>query len=134
MPASMRRIRWYMGLDSDHRRLPERFAGSATPQFDFNRWVIDQTHEFPSAYKPNIAFYEARGDTGLRDLKVCPEWTPRSIPPSRVAFLAGRLEVAGQWRSKLRPSAAGVTGKSGLISATAASSAFSSAASSRPGS
>jgi len=49
-----------VGLDSDHRRLPERFAGSATPQFDFNRWVIDQTHEFASAYKPNIAFYEAR--------------------------------------------------------------------------
>jgi orotidine-5'-phosphate decarboxylase len=58
-----------VGLDSDHRRLPERFAGSATPQFDFNRWVIDQTHEFASAYKPNIAFYEARGDAGLRDLK-----------------------------------------------------------------
>jgi len=58
----------------------------------------------------------------------------RWLHSSRVTFPGSRLEVAGQRRSKLRPSAAGVTGKSGLISATAASSAFSSPASSRPGS
>src|SRR5262249_29402118 len=63
--------------------LPGRFAGSATPQFDFNRWVIDQTHEFASAYKPNIAFYEARGDAGLRDLQATIDCAPDEFQDCR---------------------------------------------------
>jgi orotidine-5'-phosphate decarboxylase len=59
-----------VGLDSDYTRLPDRFRSSATPQYDFNRWIIDQTHDFTAAYKPNIAFYEARGDAGWHDLKL----------------------------------------------------------------
>lgn len=58
-----------VGLDSRLDQLPERFRHSSVPQFDFNRWIIEQTHEYVSAYKPNIAFYEARGDQGLRELK-----------------------------------------------------------------
>lgn len=54
-----------VGLDSDPARLPERFGGDVAA---FNRWIIDQTHPFACAYKPNIAFYEARGGDGWRDL------------------------------------------------------------------
>ena len=50
--------------------LPERFRTAEEPQFAFNRWIIDQTHPFVAAYKPNIAFYEAHGDRGLRELKL----------------------------------------------------------------
>ena len=82
-----------VGLDSDHRRLPERFAGSATPQFDFNRWVIDQTHEFASAYKPNIAFYEARGDTGLRDLKATIDYLHANHPDILTICDAKRADI-----------------------------------------
>jgi orotidine-5'-phosphate decarboxylase len=57
-----------VGLDSDYARLPERFKADELPQFAFNRWVIDQTHAYASAYKPNIAFYEARGEAGLTAL------------------------------------------------------------------
>ncbi len=59
-----------VGLDSTLARLPERFRAGAHPQFAFNRWIIEQTHTFVSAYKPNIAFYEARGEQGLHDLKL----------------------------------------------------------------
>jgi orotidine-5'-phosphate decarboxylase len=59
-----------VGLDSDLKRLPERFQREPHPQFTFNRWIIEQTHPFTSAYKPNIAFYEARGDEGLRELEM----------------------------------------------------------------
>ncbi len=59
-----------VGLDSTVERLPERFRSQPNPQFAFNQWIIEQTHPFVSAYKPNIAFYEARGDQGLRDLKL----------------------------------------------------------------
>src|SRR5215470_6716455 len=82
-----------VGLDSDHRRLPERFAGSATPQFDFNRWVIDQTHEFASAYKPNMAFYEARGDAGLRDLKATIDYLHANHPDILTICDAKRADI-----------------------------------------
>ena len=59
-----------VGLDSALDKLPERFRSDQHPQFAFNRWIIEQTHLYISAYKPNIAFYEARGDSGLSDLKL----------------------------------------------------------------
>lgn len=59
-----------VGLDSDLRHLPQRFLSEPMPQLAFNRWVIEQTHRYVSAYKMNIAFYEAQGDQGLRELKM----------------------------------------------------------------
>ena len=59
-----------VGLDSTFEKLPDRFHTEPNPQFTFNRWIIEQTHPYVSAYKPNIAFYEARGDQGLRDLQL----------------------------------------------------------------
>ena len=58
-----------VGLDTDFERIPSEFRHHDAPQFAFNQWIIDQTHPYISAYKPNIAFYEARGDQGLRELK-----------------------------------------------------------------
>jgi orotidine-5'-phosphate decarboxylase len=57
-----------VGLDSRAEQLPERFSADPHPQFAFNRWIIEQTHSFVSAYKPNMAFYEARGEAGWADL------------------------------------------------------------------
>lgn len=37
--------------------------------FEFDKNIIDQTYDLVCAYKPNIAFYEARGSKGLEDLK-----------------------------------------------------------------
>jgi orotidine-5'-phosphate decarboxylase len=58
-----------VGLDSDYERLPDRFRQAELPQFAFNRWIIEETHAYVSAYKPNAAFYEARGDEGMRALE-----------------------------------------------------------------
>lgn len=69
-----------VGLDSDYSRLPERFLASQTPQFEFNKWIIEQTHEYASAYKPNMAFYEARGDQGLRELKLTMKYLCGTYP------------------------------------------------------
>lgn len=69
-----------VGLDSDRTKLPERFKDSPTPQFDFNRWIIEQTHSYVAAYKPNIAFYEASGTEGLRDLKLTMEYLQTNHP------------------------------------------------------
>jgi len=49
-----------VGLDSDTAQIPSQFSS----QFEFNKWVIDQTHPYACAYKPNMAFYEALGTKG----------------------------------------------------------------------
>jgi orotidine-5'-phosphate decarboxylase len=58
-----------VGLDPEIAKVPERFRSDELPLFAFNRWVIEQTCEFAAAYKPNMAFYEARGVLGLRELE-----------------------------------------------------------------
>lgn len=69
-----------VGLDSAYSQLPERFQSDPTPQFAFNRWIIEQTHPYVAAYKPNIAFYEARGAQGLHDLKLTLDYLRRHHP------------------------------------------------------
>lgn len=63
-----------VGLDADFEKIPARFKDKEFPQFEFNKWIIDQTHEYVAAYKPNAAFYDARGDQGLRELKMTMEY------------------------------------------------------------
>jgi len=57
-----------VGLDADFEKIPDAFQAHETPQFAFNQFIIEQTHMYTAAYKPNIAFYEARGEQGLREL------------------------------------------------------------------
>jgi orotidine-5'-phosphate decarboxylase len=63
-----------VGLDTDFEKLPEKFKRSKHPQFEFNKDIVDATHEFAAAFKANIAFYEARGDIGIRELKMTMEY------------------------------------------------------------
>ncbi|OGY98049.1 MAG: orotidine 5'-phosphate decarboxylase [Candidatus Liptonbacteria bacterium RIFCSPHIGHO2_01_FULL_57_28] len=58
-----------VGLDAEFEKLPERFRSMAEPQFEFNKYIIEATHEHAAAYKPNIAFYEARGAGGMAELE-----------------------------------------------------------------
>ena len=58
-----------VGLDPELERIPARFRAEKLPLFVFNRWIIEQTHSYAAAYKPNMAFYEARGTQGLRELE-----------------------------------------------------------------
>ncbi len=69
-----------VGLDSDYERLPYNIKTGPNPQFAFNRWIIEQTHAYAAAYKPNIAFYEARGDAGLLDLKLTMDYLHEHHP------------------------------------------------------
>lgn len=82
-----------VGLDSDIRHVPARFLAGDMPQHDFNVWIIDQTHEFASAYKPNIAFYEARGDQGWRDLKATVDYLRTHHPDILTICDAKRADI-----------------------------------------
>ena len=68
-----------VGLDSDFVKIPSEFKEKEFPQFEFNKWIIDQTAEFVSCYKPNMAFYEARGDAGIRELKMTLEYLQKNF-------------------------------------------------------
>jgi orotidine-5'-phosphate decarboxylase len=69
-----------VGLDADIKKIPERFLALEFPQFEFNKWIIEETHEYVSAYKPNSAFYEARGDQGIRELKMTSDYLVEKYP------------------------------------------------------
>ena len=69
-----------VGLDPDFEKLPEKFRQLVNPQFEFNKWIIDQTHEYAAAFKMNIAFYEACGDKGIRELKMTMEYLQKNYP------------------------------------------------------
>ena len=58
-----------VGLDTDLERIPTYLLSEKDPVFSFNKAIIDATHEFCVAYKPNIAFYEAMGVDGWKALK-----------------------------------------------------------------
>jgi orotidine-5'-phosphate decarboxylase len=68
-----------VGLDTDLQKIPKHLLKSADPVFEFNRQIIDATHEYCVAYKPNIAFYEALGPTGWVSLQKTLDYIPKDI-------------------------------------------------------
>lgn len=59
-----------VGLDTDPAKMPEHLRNEKDGIFMFNRAIIDATIDRCVAYKPNLAFYEALGIEGLRQLKL----------------------------------------------------------------
>ena len=59
-----------VGLDTDPAKMPEHLKEAKDGVFRFNRAIIDATIDHCVAYKPNLAFYEALGLEGLRQLKL----------------------------------------------------------------
>jgi len=53
-----------VGLDPDLNKIPKHFLEFEDPIFAFNKQIIDATHNYAVAYKPNMAFYEAYGVKG----------------------------------------------------------------------
>lgn len=57
-----------VGLDTDIEKIPAFLRSYPDPVFEFNKRIIDATHDLCIAYKPNSAFYESRGLKGLQSL------------------------------------------------------------------
>jgi len=58
-----------IGLDTDLKKIPRHLHKSSDPIFEFNKQIIDATHDLCVAYKPNIAFYESIGSAGWEALE-----------------------------------------------------------------
>jgi orotidine-5'-phosphate decarboxylase len=66
-----------IGLDTDLDKIPAHLHSSDDPVFEFNKQIIEATHAFCVAYKPNIAFYEALGPKGWESLQKTLDYIPK---------------------------------------------------------
>jgi orotidine-5'-phosphate decarboxylase len=57
-----------VGLDTDIDKIPQFLKEYPDPILEFNKRIIDATRDLCVSYKPNAAFYEARGIKGLQSL------------------------------------------------------------------
>ena len=57
-----------IGLDTDLSKIQTHLLKEDDPVFEFNKKIIDATHEYTVAYKPNLAFYECNGIKGWQSL------------------------------------------------------------------
>jgi orotidine-5'-phosphate decarboxylase len=58
-----------IGLDVDLTKIPQHLLEREDPIFEFNKAIIDATHDLCVSYKPNTAFYEAYGIKGWQSLQ-----------------------------------------------------------------
>ena len=92
-----------IGLDPNPELMP------ITDVVAFNKSIIDATHDLVCAYKPNLAYYEARGSTGIRQFEatithirdVAPEVViiadakRGDFPPTNVQYARALFETWG---------------------------------------
>ncbi|SKB38629.1 orotidine-5'-phosphate decarboxylase [Daejeonella lutea] len=67
-----------VGLDTDISLIPSFLLDFADPVFEFNKRIIDATHDLCVAYKPNSAFYESRGIAGWQSLIMTSQHIPKT--------------------------------------------------------
>lgn len=69
-----------VGLDTDPDRIPKHLLQEEDPIFAFNKAIIDATHHYAVAYKPNLAFYESEGIKGWQSLERTIDYLNQSYP------------------------------------------------------
>src|SRR3989338_5151453 len=82
-----------VGLDPDFEKIPEKFKATPFPQFEFNKYIINETHEYAAAYKHNIAFYEAKGAKGISELQMTTDYIQKNHPDIFIMLDAKRADV-----------------------------------------
>jgi orotidine-5'-phosphate decarboxylase len=69
-----------VGLDPDIDKLPKHLLEEEDPIYEFNRAIIDATADFCVAFKPNTAFYEAYGLSGIASLEKTIKYIKTNYP------------------------------------------------------
>ncbi|HLG35015.1 MAG TPA: orotidine-5'-phosphate decarboxylase [Bacteroidia bacterium] len=68
-----------IGLDTDLKKIPAHLLQSEDAVFEFNKQIIDATHDVCVAYKLNLAFYESLGSMGLESFEKTLRYIPKNI-------------------------------------------------------
>ena len=82
-----------IGLDPDLSKIPKHLLKKKYPLFEFNKAIINKTHNFVCAYKPNSAFYEGKGEEGIRQLKMTVDYINKKYPNIPIILDAKRGDI-----------------------------------------
>jgi len=69
-----------VGLDIDLDKIPTHLKKKDDPIFSFAKAIIDSTHEYAVAYKPNLAFFESYGVKGWQAFQKIMEYLNSNFP------------------------------------------------------
>jgi orotidine-5'-phosphate decarboxylase len=85
-----------VGLDPDIRRFPPHLQSRPDAIIAFNRAIIEATADLVCAFKPNLGFYVAHGEPGIRALIETRRMIPDRIPvilDAKVGDIASTAEA-----------------------------------------
>jgi orotidine-5'-phosphate decarboxylase len=82
-----------IGLDTETGKIPAGLLSSDDPVFEFNRRIIDATHRYAVAFKPNVAFYECNGIAGWKSLGSTLDYIKKNYPEILVIADAKRGDI-----------------------------------------
>ena len=82
-----------VGLDPEIEKIPSFLQKRENPIFEFNKRIIDATHEYAVAYKPNVAFYESSGSSGWLSLESTVKYIKKKYPDLFVIADAKRGDI-----------------------------------------
>lgn len=87
-----------VGLDSEIEKIPSFLLKKKDPVFEFNKRIIDATHKYSVAYKPNVAFYECYGPKGWLSLEATVMYIKENYPDIFVIADAKRGDIGNTSR------------------------------------
>jgi len=82
-----------VGLDTEIEKLPPSLLNHDNPVLEFNRRIIDATHSFAVAFKPNVAFYEYSGAQGWITLQETVKYIRKNYPDIFIIADAKRGDI-----------------------------------------
>lgn len=87
-----------VGLDTELEKIPRPLRDAEFPLFEFNRQIIDATHDLAIAYKPNLAFYECYGAAGWHQFALTVSYIREKYPDMFVIADAKRGDIGNTSR------------------------------------
>ena len=82
-----------VGLDIDLKKIPPHLLNEKDPIFSFSKSIIDATHSFTVAYKPNLAFFEAYGLKGWKAFEKTIDYLNKNYPNHFIIADAKRGDI-----------------------------------------
>jgi orotidine-5'-phosphate decarboxylase len=82
-----------VGLDPEPEKIPPFLKKLNDPVLEFNKRIIDATHKYTAAYKPNVAFYESSGSAGWLTLEATVKYIKKNYPEIFVIADAKRGDI-----------------------------------------
>lgn len=82
-----------VGLDIDLEKIPSHLISLEDPIFAFAKEIIDATHSYAVAYKPNLAFFESYGVQGWNAFDKITKYLNQNYPDHFIIADAKRGDI-----------------------------------------